>query len=206
MTPEEMLGRIKWFGNASFLIDASKAIYIDPYKIPDGAKDADIILITHDHFDHCSPADVKKIHSFKTVMIGPGSCRQKFFGQYKLIKPMDTLDVKGVKIRGVFAYNVNKSFHQRSENNLGYLITVDGVTIYHAGDTDMIPEMKNLKPDIAMLPVGGEYTMTASEAIEAVREIKTEIAIPMHYGSVAGNEYDAKHFEDNAPCEVKVFK
>lgn len=202
----ELIEKIRWLGHASFLIEAEKLIYIDPYQIPEGLPYADIIIITHDHFDHCSPVDAKKIQDFKTIVLGPQGCKKKFFGQYKGIQPGDTIEIKGIKIQAVHAYNLLKDYHQRSEHNLGVIITLKDGTVYHAGDTDFIPEMRDLNADIILLPVGGEYTMDAMDAAKAANTINPKYAVPMHYGSVTGNIYDARSFKEKCQCDVRILE
>ena len=201
-----LIDKIKWLGHSSILIEAEKTIYIDPYQLPDGLKPADLILITHEHFDHCSPQDIKKIQSFQTVVVGPSDAKKKVFGQFKILRPRDRLEAEGIKIEAVYAYNLIKDYHKRSEQHLGYVITLKEGKIYHAGDTDFIPEMKTLKVDIALLPIGGEYTMNANEAVKAAEAINAQYTIPIHYGSVVGNIYDAQHFKDTCRVETKILK
>lgn len=203
MTPPE----IKWLGHASFKIKADKVvIYIDPYNIKKSPEHADIILITHSHFDHCSLEDVAKLTKPGTAIVGPADCASKFKGStFQKVAPNEKLNQKGITIETVPAYNTNKDFHPRTNNWVGYIVDVGGFRIYHAGDTDLIPEMDNLKVDVALLPVGGTYTMTAEEAAEAVSRIKPKKAIPMHYNSIVGTLKDAEEFKRlAAPVEVEI--
>jgi L-ascorbate metabolism protein UlaG (beta-lactamase superfamily) len=192
---------IEWKGHASFLIvGEGKSIYIDPYKLPPGAKRADIILITHSHYDHCSVEDLKRIVKDGTLVLIPADCSSKLTKlseklDVKVIEPGQELEAGGIKVKAVPAYNTNKDFHQKNEYWNGYIINVSGVKVYHAGDTDLIPEMNTLGDvDIALLPVGGTYTMDAEEAARAASVIKPELAIPMHYGEVVGSREDAERF------------
>ncbi|MFO7711394.1 MAG: MBL fold metallo-hydrolase [Candidatus Woesearchaeota archaeon] len=187
---------ISWLGHASFRIKGEKTIYIDPYKIGNEEK-ADLILITHDHFDHYSEEDIAKISGPDTEIIGPKGGT--------VIGPNERLERQGVTIETVPAYNLDKKFHPKENNWVGYIITVNNTRIYHAGDTDRIPEMEGIKADIVMVPIGGTYTMDAEEAAEAVNLIKPEYAIPMHYGSVVGRKSDADEFEELCECKVKRF-
>lgn len=189
-----MTRNIQWLGHDTFRIAGSQKIYTDPFKIK--KKDvANLILITHEHYDHCSPEDVAKLRGPDTVVIAPPDCAQKLDGAVKTVRPGDSMTVNGVSIRVVPAYNTNKAFHTKDRGWVGYLITMDGKTIYLAGDTDRIPEMSSLPPiDVALLPVSGTYVMTAIEAADAARILKPGLAIPMHYGSVVGTIEDAEKF------------
>jgi L-ascorbate metabolism protein UlaG (beta-lactamase superfamily) len=202
-----MTDKIHWLGHASFFIEGSTAkIYIDPYQLKDGLPKADIILITHEHFDHCSSTDIKKIYKSDTVIIGPKTVAAKLPWLVKTIRPQENLQVKDVAIDAVYAYNPKKNFHPKSEGNLGYVVSVDKTKIYHAGDTDYVPEMKEIKADICLLPVGGTYTMNAKEASEAANIINPKIAIPMHWGSIIGSNSDAAEFKKLCRPEVRILK
>ena len=195
--------KIKWLGHASFKIKKDKIIYIDPYHI-DETEEADLILITHEHYDHCSPDDIKKIIKEDTVIICSKDACKKLSGNTIAVKPGDRKEVDDIIVDAVPAYNVGKKFHPKKKGGVGYVITIDGKKIYHAGDTDLIPEMEKLAVDIALLPVGGEYTMNAEEAAAAANKIKPKIAVPMHYGSIIGSEEDAEEFSKQCECEVRI--
>ncbi len=200
---------IHWLGHDSFFIDASKKVYIDPFKI-DASLKADIILITHSHYDHCSVADVEKILGEDTVIVCPPDCLSVLnhlrVKEFRIAEPNKSIDINGIKIETVPAYNISKQFHPKTNNWVGYIVNVDGVRIYHAGDTDLIDEMSKISCDIALLPVSGTYVMNADEAVEATRHIKAKVAIPMHYGSIIGSGADAKSFKERAKCEVIVLE
>lgn len=197
---------LKWLGHAGFLVNNSKVIYIDPYNIKEGLEKADLILITHSHYDHCSVADLQKIVKEGTKIIITADAQSKITRfevpiNIEIVEPGQELDFGGVRISVLSAYNTDKSFHPKDELWVSYLIKMDGVLIYHAGDTDIIPEMQKLtgykqpgKEFVALLPVGGRFTMTAEEAAEAAKIIKPSLAIPMHYGTIIGSEEDAKEF------------
>ncbi len=195
---------IKWLGHSGFLIKNSVVVYIDPYNIKDGLDKADIIMITHSHYDHCSVADMAKIIKDGTKIVLTADSQSKITRfdipiQIEIIEPGQELTFGDVKILAVPAYNIDKHFHPKDENWVGYVVKFNGVVIYHAGDTDFIPEMQKLtgyqqpgKEFIALLPIGGRFTMTFEEAVEAAKMIKPSLAIPIHYGSVVGTEEDAK--------------
>ena len=202
---------LKWLGHASFLIKDSKTgktIYIDPYNIsniPSGEK-ADIILITHSHYDHCSIADIEKLAKDGTIIVTPADCQSKITKlthkiQMQVIEPGDKIKLGNIGIDIVPAYNKDKEFHPKTEGWIGYIIKIENIAIYHAGDTDIIPEMQKLtgygKKEIefiALLPVGGKFTMNAEEAAQAAIMMKPNLAIPMHFGSVIGASADAERF------------
>lgn len=199
-----MLDKIKWLGHASIRIQAQKIIYIDPWKIKGGPK-ADLILISHSHHDHLSPADIKKIRKEDTVIVAAGDAAAQLSGDVRALKPGDKVTVQGVTVEAVPAYNIGKPYHPKAKHWIGFLLTVEGKTIYYGGDTDLIPEMNIIKADILILPVGGTYTMTAKEAAEAVKMIQPEAAIPIHYGDIVGTLEDAVTFKKlcKAPVEIK---
>ncbi len=219
--------RIAWLGHDTFKISSSgKVIYIDPYRLRKEARDkADLLLISHEHFDHLSVDDaIKVVSADKTVLVTTKSCANGMKGvnvkEVRIVKPwdkVDKVDLQGIAaVEAVPAYNINKinpdtrrPFHPKDAGMVGFVVTVDSVRIYHAGDTDAVEELKSLSNiDIALLPVSGTYVMTADEAVEAVRMIKPRIAIPMHYGTIVGSEKDAERFKDmiKDECEVHILK
>jgi L-ascorbate metabolism protein UlaG (beta-lactamase superfamily) len=202
----DVVKNITWLGHDGFLIKGDgKAIVIDPFQVKQ-CEPADIILITHEHYDHCSPEDVKKIRKDSTVIVTEAQSAAKLSGDVRVVQPGDKLTVSGIPIEAVPSYNTNKTFHPKENGWLGFIVTVGGVRIYHAGDTDRIPEMGSFQVDIALLPVSGTYVMTAEEAVEAARMIKPKVVIPMHYGAIVGSADDAKRFSEalQGTCEVVV--
>jgi L-ascorbate metabolism protein UlaG (beta-lactamase superfamily) len=187
--------RIKWLGHASFRIDGSKeTIYIDPWKLKNPAP-ADIICITHSHFDHLSPEDVALILKDNTVIVGPPDCKADFGGSFREISPGGSLKINDVLVEAVLSYNINKDFHPKKNNWVGFIISVDGFRIYHSGDSDLIPEMSQVRADVALLPVGGTYTMTISEAVQAAKAINAKVTVPMHCGDIVGDLKDREKFK-----------
>ncbi|MDD5086857.1 MAG: MBL fold metallo-hydrolase [Candidatus Nanoarchaeia archaeon] len=202
--------KIEWLGHAGFKIKNGKIIYIDPYNIPPEEK-ADIILITHGHYDHCSVDDIKNLIKEDTFVLATTDCSSKLSNlqgiKVQPVKPGKKFEVMGLKIETVPAYNINKNFHEKINEWVGYIIEIDGKRIYHAGDTDFIPEMKEIKNiDVALLPVGGTYTMDAKEAANAANTIWPKVAVPMHYASIIGSEQDAKKFKELCDCEVEIME
>jgi len=197
--------KIKWLGHASFKLDNEITIYIDPFHI-EKEDTADLILITHEHYDHYSPEDIEKVSGKETIIIAPESCDPSIARDFRKVKPGDRIEIKGVVIDVVNAYNIKKEFHPKGKG-VGYLINIEGVQIYHSGDTDVIPEMKDIRADIALLPVGGTYTMNAEEAVEAAEAIKPKIAVPMHFGSIVGEDKDAEEFKEKCTaCKVEILE
>jgi len=204
--PHNMLKNIKWLGHSGFAITAHDTIIvIDPFQIKEIVP-ADIILITHSHHDHCSIEDIDKIMKPDTVIVTEAESAKKLSGDVRVVKPGNKINVSGIDIQAVEAYNTNKAFHPKTNGWLGFIITVDGVRIYHAGDTDLIPEMDKFEADIALLPVSGTYVMTAEEAVEAAKRLNPEIAIPMHFDSIVGSKKDAFKFKKDLEgiCDVKI--
>jgi len=196
--------KVTWLGHASFRIDgAASTIYIDPWKLK-SSKPADVVCITHSHYDHLSEEDVARIRKPSTVIIGPPDCKAGFGAAFKTIAPGQDLQVGDVTVEAVPAYNTEKDFHPKRNNWVGYIVTVDGVRIYHTGDSDMIPEMSNIKADVALIPVGGTYTMTVKQAAEAVKKIAPKVAVPMHCGDIVGTLDDRNAFKSSSAATVVV--
>ncbi len=207
--------QLRWHGHDTFSLQGDILIYIDPYKISKKAE-ANLILISHDHFDHLSVEDLKKISTNETTIVAANECLSKITGiSYKEkigIMPKEDKTIKGIKIRAINAYNIDKinpdtrkPFHPKEDNKIGFLINIKGISIYHTGDSDLIPEMSNLRPDILLVPVSGTYVMTYKEAAQATETIRPKIVIPMHYGTIVGSENDATEFKNLVKsCEVQI--
>ena len=207
--------KFHWLGHDGYrIIAGDKTIYIDPYqlsKAQQNRNDADILLISHNHFDHLSMDDLKNVVGKKTSIVAAKECIDQLKGagaaEIKGVAPSDRMTVQGVPIEAVAAYNINKKFHPKADRKVGFVITVGNMRIYYTGDTDDIPEMSSVKPDIALVPVSGTYVMTAEEAAKAVNEkIKpSKLAIPMHYGAIVGSDQDAARFKQLVSvCPVQV--
>ncbi len=210
---------ITWYAQSAFRLDADGlCIYHDPFRIPEGEPIADVILISHDHFDHCSPSDIVKIRDLrKTLVVAnpTAASANEVTPPVQVLRPGGELRYEGLYVRAVPAYNLNKfrspgvPYHPRELEHVGYLCQVGDVTWYFAGDTDVIPEMAGLGPvDYAFLPVSGTYVMTAEEAAEAVRMLRPKVVIPMHYGAVVGSVEDAKRLAQlvGTLAEVRILE
>ena len=201
-----MNNKIVWLGHASFRISDGKTIYIDPWQLKKSGPGADIILITHDHFDHLSVEDVNKIAGKDTVIVTTPSVKSKLKGDIRTVKPGDKLTVGGIEIRAVHAYNPSKPFHPKAAGNVGFIITMNGESIYHTGDTEFVEEMNDLKADVLLVCVGGNYTSDADNALRIAGAVKPKVAIPMHWGTLpdtAGREA-AERFKKLAKTRVDI--
>ena len=189
--------------HSSIKISEGKTIYIDPFKIEKEMHDADIIFITHDHYDHYSPEDVEKVASNKTIIVAPKTVKAlSEMRNVILVEPNNKYEVEGIKIETVPSYNINKAFHPKENEWVGYIIEIEGTRYYIAGDTDITPENKQVKCDIALIPVGGTYTTNFKEAAELANIIKPKIVIPTHYGSIVGEKEDGEKFKELINPEI----
>jgi L-ascorbate metabolism protein UlaG (beta-lactamase superfamily) len=211
-----LIDAVAWLGHSGFRIEAGRArVYIDPYRVPDGPP-ADLILITHGHYDHFSPQDVERLSHDRTLVVAPAVVAERLRGRVVSIAPGEALapeGVHGVELRAIAAYNTSKRdpsgnvFHPREAGWVGYDVNVRGERLYHSGDTDVIPEMDAVAGvDVALLPVSGVYVMTPGEAAEAARRIQPRVAVPMHWGEHIGTYEDAEAFAHRAPVDVRILE
>ena len=195
-----MIENIEVLYHSSIRISKNKVIYIDPFKIDKNYNDADIVFITHDHFDHYSEEDIDKVINENTTIIIPEEMLKKILRKGINKNAVITVEsnkeymVQGIKFETIPAYNTNKTFHPKENDWVGYIITLDGIRYYIAGDTDITEENRKVKCDVAFVPVGGTYTMDFKEAAQLINEIQPKIAVPIHYGSVVGTKQDATDF------------
>ena len=195
-----MLENIEVLCHSSIKIKKEKTIYFDPFKITENYNDADIIFITHDHFDHYSEEDIEKVKKEDTIIVVPESLYEKvlqdgFKKEYIItVIPNRNYQLKGIKFETIPAYNLNKKFHPKENNWVGYILEINDIKYYIAGDTDITEDNKKVKCDVAFVPIGGTYTMDFKEASELVNEIKPKIAIPIHYGEIVETKEDAQNF------------
>ena len=195
-----MLEDIEVLYHSCIRMNKEKMIYIDPYHIEKNYNDADMIFITHDHYDHYSEEDIDKVRKNNTIFMVPENLLNKLIKKgindenIITLDPGDAENIDGIKVEAIHSYNIDKPFHPKENNWLGYVIEIDGVRYYIAGDTDITEENKKIKCDVAFVPVGGKYTMNFSEAAQLINIIKPKIAVPIHYGSVVGTKQDATDF------------
>ena len=204
-----MLENIEVLYHSSIRINKEKTIYIDPFKIDKNYNDADIVFITHDHYDHYSEEDLDKVIKENTTIVIPEELLTKLLrkGINKnaiiTVEPNKNYMVQGIKFETISAYNTNKTFHPKENGWVGYIIIINGIRYYIAGDTDITEENKQVKCDVAFVPVGGTYTMDFKEAAQLINEIQPKIAVPIHYGSVVGTKQDAEDFVKLLHPEIK---
>ena len=197
-----LLDNIEVLFHSSIKFNREKIIYIDPFKIEKNYNDADIIFITHSHYDHFSPEDIKKVKNEGTIIVITQDIYEKVlklgFNNEKIfiVKPNEKYKIQDIQVTTVPAYNINKQFHPKSNGWVGYIIYLDGASYYISGDTDITSEAKNVKCDVAFVPIGGTYTMTYDEAAELINEVKPKIAVPIHYGAIVGEKQNAQEFKN----------
>lgn len=203
-----MLEGIQVLCHSSIKIKREKVIYIDPFRIQEEYHDADIILITHDHYDHYSEEDIDKIKKENTIIVVPEQLLEKVIklgfekDTIMIVKPNEKYKVEGMQIETIPAYNVNKPFHPKQNGWVGYILVIEGIRYYIAGDTDITQENQNVKCDVAFVPVGGTYTMDSKEAVKLANHILPKMAVPIHYGEIVGTKQDAIDFANLLDSEI----
>jgi L-ascorbate metabolism protein UlaG (beta-lactamase superfamily) len=200
---EDALNKLMWLGHDGFLYLGPPVIYFNPYEFH-FVRPADIILIGHEHFHHHSWPDIKKVWRQGTAIVTDKSAERHIEWPVISMEPGETITVKDTPIEAVPAYNLDTSYHPRSKGYLGYIVTVDGLRIYHAGDTDFIPEMRDLRVDIALLPISGLHKMNATQAAEAALALKPQVVIPMDYENIQGRHADAENFRSLLAGKLRV--
>lgn len=207
--------QITWLGHDGFRLKKDKVIYVDPYQLKGKPEPADLVFVTHEHFDHLSEEDLKKVVTPATTVVTIAACEKAVKAlrpkAVRLVAPGDRLSVEEVAVEVLPAYNLSKfrspgnPFHPKADGKVGFILGIGGVRIYHAGDTDEIPEMSGARGvDVALLPVSGTYVMTAQEAVAACNAIQPKLAIPMHYGAIVGSAADAEAFRKAVKCRVEI--
>ena len=197
-TAEVLLEGVSHFKQSTIRITGEKTIYIDPISIDGEPKDADIVFVTHTHGDHFSINDIKKVMKSDAVLVvtadGVVNAGKGGFTNVMSVAPSEAYEANGISFQTVPAYNIGKLFHRKASKWVGYVININGNVYYAAGDTDVIPEMKNIKADVAFLPVGGTYTMNAEQAASAANTIRPFVAVPIHFADIVGTVEDARKF------------
>ncbi len=202
-----LLKDLHWIGHDSFRLDQPIVIYIDPWHLPPGSPPADLILVSHDHHDHCSLEDIASIRQPGTTVVANPSAAHKIDKPVTVLRAGESMEINDVLVEAVPAYNIDKQFHPKHAGHVGYVITIADERLYFAGDTDRIPEMKQIECDLALLPVSGTYVMTAEEAAQAAADIGPRLAIPMHYAAgIVGTKADAERFKEMSEVPVKILE
>lgn len=209
MFQSNILDQIEVFTQSSIRIGVDKVIYVDPFHMQEERHDANIILITHDHYDHFSPEDMKKVLKEDTVIVVPKlleqDCQKVAPGNPIIcVRPNQEINVCGIVIETVPAYNNHKPFHPKKKGWVGYILTLGDTRCYIAGDTDATSDIKTISCDIAMVPIGGIYTMNAKKAADLINQMKPKVAIPTHYGSIVGKPEDADVFQSEVNSDIEV--
>ena len=196
--------------HSSIRVADDKVIYFDPFKIEEERHDADVVFITHSHYDHLDPESIEKVAGEDTLFVLPRSCEQDAMNaglseaKCRFLVPGESILVKGLEVRGIPAYNMGKDFHPMKNRWLGYVVTIGGKRIYVMGDTDDNPYTRNAQFDVLFIPVGGKYTMNHEDAAFYVNEMQPELAIPTHYGSIVGRKDDGEKFKNLVEGDTKV--
>ena len=189
--------RIEWLGHASILIEGDLRIYVDPYELEEG-EPADVVFITHTHPDHLDLSSLARVVDERTAIVCSADAHSKLAklepASITLMRPSEEASIRGLLVRATPAYNTDKPFHPKENEWLGFVIDVEGLRVYVAGDLDDLPELGGLSCDVLFVPVSGTYVMTADEAARFARRIKHRLAVPVHYGSIVGSREDAERF------------
>lgn len=209
-----MLDGIQVLCHSSIRMKRDMTIYFDPFQINHDYNDADILLITHDHYDHYSEEDIDRVVKKDTIVVAPIDLKEKLLNhgfqieQIVLVEPNQNYQIKGIEVHTIPAYNTNKAFHKKEYGWVGYLIMLDGIVYYVAGDTDITKENLQVRCDVAFVPIGGTYTMTYEEAARLVNQIHPKISVPIHYGSIVGTKEDGKKFSElldpDITCQIFI--
>lgn len=205
---EKYVDNITWYMNSCIQIKGSKTIYFDPYGVTEDAPKADFVLTTHPHIDNYSLNNINQIMDKNSEIFLTNDAEALIMeGKVTTVVPFETYERDSLIIRTIPAYNINSDYHPKEKDWVGYIIELDGITYYHAGDTDLIPEINDIENiDVAMLPIGGIYTMDKDQAIEAVKIIKPKVVIPIHFGMIVGSYDDAEYFVNNCPSPATILK
>jgi L-ascorbate metabolism protein UlaG (beta-lactamase superfamily) len=202
-----LMADLHWIGHSSFRLDKPKVIYIDPWRLPPSSPAADLILVSHEHHDHCSPDDVASVRADHTTVIANPSAAGKLPAPVTTLRAGESTEAAGVKVEAFPAYNIGKQFHPKEAGHVGFLLTLGEERLYFAGDTDFISEMNTIDCDVALIPVSGTYVMTAEEAAKAAEAIQPRLVVPMHYGAgVVGTLEDARTFERLTSTPVRILE
>lgn len=199
--------KIKVFNQAAIKIESTKNIYFDPYQIKEEFHDADYIFITHDHYDHYDEESIKKLMKSETMIVVPECLKErvsKLTTNYFLVSPNEKYNLADLSFETTFSYNIDKPFHPKEKGYVGYKIKLEDKHLYIMGDTDYLEENLHMTCDICFIPIGGTYTMDVQEAAAYINELKPELAIPIHYGSIVGDLSLSKQFIDLVNPDIKV--
>jgi len=200
----DTLHGITWFRGSSVRVRrAGLEIHVDPIGVSDDSR-ADVILLTHPHYDNFSEADIGRVRTSETVVVAPASMKKLLDDADHFMRPGDMLQLERLDVLAVPAHNVEKRFHRPEQGWLGYVFTLDGVTYYHAGDTDLLPSMHGIRCDVAFLPCGGHYTMGTEDAARAAEACGASVLVPIHWGEPHGTREQVEAIRDFFPGQVLI--